>query len=165
MNPDIWNVTKQRLKGNSKTANEINEWINSSLAKVALLYRGIELNGNIYLPSLLQDLFIKSKAEPSLLQVIKEHNQQLLLRVKNDFAYSTYEKYIFTYNKVKAFIEVMLKRDDILLREITTKFIMDFDHYLRVQDKNQHNTAVKYCLNLKRVLNVAVLQGMIPINP
>jgi integrase len=99
------------------------------------------------------------------LQIISEHNAGLKERVNKDYTYSTYEKYVFTHDKVRSFIETVLKRKDILLRELTVKFMMDFDHYLRVQENNQHNTAVKYCLNLKRILNVAVLQGLIIQNP
>jgi len=86
-------------------------------------------------------------------------------RVGKDFSFSTYEKYVFTYNKVKAFIENSLKKKDILLRDLEVKFIMDFDNYLRVNDNNQHNTAVKYCINLKRIINVLLLQGKLKINP
>ena len=42
---------------------------------------------------------------------------------------------------------------------------MDFDQYLRANENNQHNTAVKYCLNLKRVMNTAVVKNYIPFNP
>ena len=42
---------------------------------------------------------------------------------------------------------------------------MDFDCYLRVHDNNQHNTAVKYCINLKRILNVAVREGTTSKSP
>jgi integrase len=42
---------------------------------------------------------------------------------------------------------------------------MEFDHYLRTVDKNQHNTAVKYCINLKKVINLAVMQGIMAANP
>jgi integrase len=42
---------------------------------------------------------------------------------------------------------------------------MGFDHYLRTRDGNKHNMAVKYCLNLKRIINVAVLKGWMVANP
>ena len=119
----------------------------------------------MHLPSIIERLFATAKEEPTLLKKIEEHNQQLLARVNKDVAFSTYEKYVFTYNKVKAFIEYSSKKKDILLRDVTSRFIMDFDHYLMVHDNNQHNTAVKYCINLKRILNVAVLQGIMVKSP
>ena len=94
-----------------------------------------------------------------------DHNEKLKLRVGKDYSYSTYEKYCFTYDKVLAFITSQLRVKDLLLRNLDAKFIIDFDQYLRVHDNNKHNTAVKYCLNLKRIINVAVLEGVIPFNP
>jgi integrase len=165
IDPDQWSVDKQKAKGNKGFSALINEWIDSTTAKISNIYRTEAQKDNLYLPSILEALFAKHKNEPTLLKVMQEHNEQLLLRVGKDCSYSTYEKYGFTYNKVKAFIGTSLKKKDILLRDITTKFIMDFDHYLRVHDNNQHNTAVKYCLNLKRILNVAVMQDLLPKNP
>lgn len=65
------------------------------------------------------------------------------LQVGSDFAYSTYEKYV-TEKKVRSFLQIKLKKSDIRLKDMTLGFIMDFDHYIRTVDKNQHNTATKY---------------------
>ncbi len=166
IDPGQWNLTKQSLKGNKDQTRQINEWINESLVKISDLYREELKKGNsIHLHSIINQLFSKPFEEPSLLKMIEEYNEQLRVRVNKDFAYSTYEKYVFTYDKVKAFIRGSLKKQDILIRDVTTKFIIDFDHYLRVHDNNQHNTAVKYCINLKRILNVAVLKGVLEKSP
>lgn len=165
VNPEQWNTSKQRLRGNKDEAATINSWIEAKLTKISTLCKDELLKETIHLPTVMEKVFSNAKEEPTILNLINEFNQQLKERLNNDIAYSTYEKYIFTANKVKAFIVKSLKRKDILLKDITTKFIMDFDHYLRVTDKNQHNTVVKYCINLKRILNVAVLQGVMPTNP
>lgn len=163
--PEQWNTEKQKVKGNSTAGAEINSWINTTIGKISELYREGALNKNIHLQSMINGIFAKPTAEPTLLQVIQEHILELKQRVGKDYTFSTYEKYLFTRDKVHAFIIEVLKVKDILLKDVTTKFIMDFDHYLRVHDSNMHNTAVKYCLNLKRVMNIAVMQGLIPINP
>jgi hypothetical protein len=78
---------------------------------------------SLHLPSIMDKLFIKVKDEPTLLQVIEEHINELKARVNHDFSYSTYEKYVFTYDKVKAFIQNSLKRKDILLRDVAFCFL------------------------------------------
>ncbi|MEO6491117.1 MAG: phage integrase SAM-like domain and Arm DNA-binding domain-containing protein [Ferruginibacter sp.] len=165
VNANEWNIPKQRLKGNSMVNNQINEWLTETVSKISLLTMTNSRIGNIHLPSIMEKLFAEIKEEPGLLKVIRRHNDQLQLRVGKDYSYSTYEKYLFTYDKVKSFILNVLKKKDVLLRYLTVKFIMDFDHYLKVNENNQHNTAVKYCINLKRVINVAVLEGLINHNP
>jgi site-specific recombinase XerD len=166
VNPKDWNATKQRLKGNSQNSTLVNEWINETVVKISNVVKD-EIRGNntVYLPSILTSLFAEIKEEPGLLKLMAEHNEKIRERLGNDFSYSTYEKYVFTYNKVKAFIENSLNKKDILLRDLTAKFIVEFDHYLRAHDNNKHNTAVKYCINLKCVINSAVLQGILEKNP
>ena len=41
----------------------------------------------------------------------------------------------------------------------------DFDFYLKNHDKNEHNTAVKYLQNLKKIINVGVINQWIKDNP
>ena len=161
LNPKDWNSARQRSRGNSNEAIEINKRIDDLVNKLSVLARRDDNDKNVYLPLIITQLFATSVEEPMLLKYMKEHNEKLKERVGKDFALSTYEKYVFTYNKLEAFVYTTFKRKDILLRELQTKFIMDFDHYLRVNDLNQHNTAVKYCVNLKRVLNVAVMEGLL----
>jgi integrase len=166
VDPDQWNSAKQRLKGSKDTSKQINEWIDGKMVEISDIYKEeVQKNKGVHLPTLMEKLFSGTKEEVSLLKFILKHNEQLKQRVNKDFAFSTFEKYVFTYNKVKAFVESYLKRKDILMKDVTTKFIMDFDHYLRVVDSNQHNTAVKYCINLKRIFSVAALQGLIVKNP
>ena len=161
LNPKDRNSARQRSRGNSNESIEINKRIDDLVTKLSVLARRDDNDKNVYLPLIISQLFATSVEEPMLLKYMREHNQKLKERVGKDFALSTYEKYVFTYNKLEAFVDTTFKRKDILLRELETKFIMDFDHYLRVNDLNQHNTAVKYCVNLKRVLNVAVMEGLL----
>lgn len=102
--------------------------------------------------------------QKKLLEVIAIFVTELKKRVGNDYSFSTYEKYVFTEKKIRSFLKRKGK-NDILLKDITVEFIIDFDHYLRTVDKNQHNTAVKYCINLKRIINDCVLRGYLARNP
>lgn len=162
ISPKDWNAIKQQLKGKDQAAIELNNWIHSTKVKVIKLAGD---NSDIHLPTIFTHLFSAGKEEPGLLEVINEHNRKLKERVGNDYTYSTYEKYVFTRDKVEKFIQAHYKEKDIFLKDLTGDFIIEFDHYLRAKDKNQHNTAVKYCLNLKKIINEAVLRGLMKSNP
>lgn len=163
--PNQWNVSRQKLRGNKDNADEVNNWLEITNSKIFELFKNSVKAESFHLNSLLQATFAKNTEEPVLIDVIQEYVQQLKKRVGKDFAYSTYEKYVFTLDKVKAFVKHQYKQPKFLLRDLNTKFIIDFDHYLRVVDNNQHNTAVKYCLNLKREINICVLKGLLTSNP
>lgn len=160
-----WNATKLLLRGNDNDAIKVNNWIRNSIIKIETIFKERAESDTLHLPSILDTVFAKVRVEPTILKLMDDFIKQLSLRVGKDFTHSTYEKYLFTYDKVEAFILKQFNKRDIILREINLKFIMDFDHYLRVNDNNQHNTAIKYCINLKRIFNVAVMQGVLKINP
>lgn len=161
-----WNVSKQKARGTGPDAVRINNWINEQLSKLSVLIQQLVQDGvPFHLPSLLESLFIKTKEELAFLRIMLEQIEGMRKKVGKGYSHSTFEKYMFTYDKVKAFIEQELGKKDVLLKDLNVKFIMDFDQFLRVVDNNQHNTAVKYCINLKRVINVAVMQELLPRNP
>jgi len=162
--PEKWNSKKQRIKGENELDIEFNTWMDSIRVKVRSLEGSNKGTNPVHLPSLMDKLFPKVIEEKSLQQIITEHNEELKLRVNKDYSYSTYEKYVFTEQKVRNFITSILNKKDVLLKDLTVRFIMDFDHFLRVNENNQHNTAVKYCLNLKRIINNAVLKGYLEKN-
>lgn len=165
VNPKDWNSSKQRVKGEKETALQVNSWLDFSTARLGDLFRDALQKQEVHLPRLLNLLFSKPVEDPTLLKTLQEHNDAMLERVGHDYTHSTYEKYVFSYNKVQAFILHQYKKQDIYLSDLTTRFILEFDHYLRAIDKNKHNTAVKYCLNLKKVINLAVLQGKLNSSP
>jgi len=163
--PTLWHLQKQKMKGNDDLAKDINEWIDSRGSRVRELFKNLSETSSINLPSIMSQLFIEPTTELTLLDVISKFNTNLKERVNKDYTYSTYEKYIITEKKIKAFLKNSPYDKYLSLKAVDVNFIMEFDHYLRVVDGNQHNTAVKYCINLKRILNVAVLQGLLTFNP
>jgi integrase len=160
-----WNGPKQKLRGSDEDTETTNSFINATRTKVIQLFNAAQSEGDIYLRNILDLIFHKVEKADTLLKTITVFNESMKSRVGVDFAYSTYEKYVITGKKIKAFLEAGLKKQDIRLKDLSLSFIMDFDDYIRTIDKNQHNTATKYCINLKRILNVAVMRGLISQNP
>ena len=70
------------------------------------------------------------------------------------------DKYDIPYRKLKLFVPNKYNKKDIRLKDLNHKFMADFDFYLKNHDKNQHNTALKYLQNLKKIINVGVLENM-----
>jgi integrase len=161
--PELWNPDRQQMKGSGPEAHKINEYLIKVNARARKLFEAAVDADDVDLRSLVCELFSGPKVERTLLQTIKEFNEDLRERVGKDYTASTFEKYLFTADKVKAFM-VSRRIKDIRLKDLSASFMVDFDHYLRTAEGNQHNTAVKYCLNLKRIINVAVLKGYLPTN-
>jgi hypothetical protein len=71
-------------------------------------------------------LFATTKEEPALLKFMKEHNEEMKLRVGKGYTFSTYEKYVFTYDKVNSFLAKVHKKKDIMFKDLDVTFIIGF---------------------------------------
>lgn len=63
------------------------------------------------------------------------------------------------------FIPYKYQKKDLRLRDLTVKFMGDFDFYLKNHDKNEHNTSTKYLKNLKKIINLGVSERWLEENP
>jgi integrase len=114
----------------------------------------------------MKQLFTNKVEEPTLLMYVRQNVKSLLKYVDMElFARSTYTNYSITESKVRAFIWHKFKGEDIVLKNLTSSFISDFEEFLKIDERNNHNTAIKHCLNLKRIIGEAKEIGLIENNP
>jgi hypothetical protein len=165
LEPSKWDKSKYRVKAKTQEASQINQYIDGSKAKILSIFRDMVLNEDISLDRLVDKFLGKDEQTLTLLQLVKYHNDNFKSRVGVDFAFSTFEKYDITAKKIESFLLEHHKKPDFRLKDLTHKFITDFDYYLKTVHKNEHNTTTKYCKNLKKILNVAVTNNWIQAIP
>ena len=99
----------------------------------------------------------------TILQLFRERNELFVKKIANGVVTgSTLEKYKVTMDYVAAYIKT-LKKDDIMVKEITPMFIEDFFVYLVGLMSN--NTAIQKMKHLKKILRMAVEEGYISVSP
>ena len=69
---------------------------------------------------------------------------------------TTLTRYETTFRHVKEFVRIKYRTDDIFLNQLNHEFITEFDHFLRTKHSCNHNSAIKYIKNLRKVINLAV---------
>jgi site-specific recombinase XerD len=165
IDPSKWDIAKYRVKGTCETADQINDYIQQSQSKLISLYNEMLKEGDINLNKLVERFFGRDITPMTLLELIKYHNDDFYKRIGIDYTHSTFEKYDILRKKLELFIPLKYGIKDMRLRDLSYVFAADFDFYLKDNDKNQHNTVVKYIINLKKVLNFAVTHNWIVKNP
>jgi site-specific recombinase XerD len=103
--------------------------------------------------------------QKTLLSVIKFHNDKMLDRVNIDVTKSTYTKFETVRKKIELFMKKEYRVKDILIVDLKNRFVVDFEHYLRVHDKIGINTCTKYIRSLKKIMNVCVDNEWLLKNP
>ena len=91
-----------------------------------------------------------------LLEVFDQHNADLEKLVDKDFVKATLTKYKTVRSKTASYIQHQYGKQDIILEAIDYAFVSGFEMYLKTVDNIEHNTAMRYIKNLKKIINLAV---------
>ncbi len=109
-----------------------------------------------------------TKKSKSLIEVFEWHNAKFKeLVLSGEAANGSLDRYKQALNHVKAFLKYQYNRTDIFLDELEFSFITNFDHYLRIERKDEkgrirkcaNNSAVKYVRNFRKIIKRAVDEG------
>lgn len=157
VNPDLWIPGGNSIKGTKEEARVLNTYLSNLETRIYKIINNIELSGKeLTLDLLKSELKGQDKKEHTLIDLFTYHNDQMKSLVGKDYAIATYKKYVYTLDKVKAYIKQDLKKDDVPLSELNHAFITNFEFYLKTHDKLDNNTAMKYIKNTKKVVKMAI---------
>ena len=106
-----------------------------------------------------------ASTQGTLLVFFDELVREFHLRVGIDRAYSTYQKYINTYNHLEQFVRTKYKVQDIPLNQLDLPFIESFALYLRVERKMQPESVNGRIILLQKAVRVALYRGLISRPP
>lgn len=161
-----WDDTKQLVIGDTPLVINQNHLLNSLKGKITGIYTEL-LNAGIEITTsaITTKLNSKTTENISLLSAVKLHNAYIKKRIGKETTQATYVKYETLRSKLENYIAKEHNRKDPLLSELTQKFIVHFEIFLKTHDNIGHNTAIKYIQFLKRIINYAIAQEWLKTNP
>lgn len=124
--------------------------------------------GYILTANLLRDAYqdkIDAIQSKTLNQIYQEFLDSLIKVVGKGTSEATYYNYNRTFNLLKEYMKKKFKRDDMFLLELNYSFMADFDIFLKTEYKQKKNTTVKHLKCLKRVVNIALANKYLQIDP
>lgn len=164
-----WDNAKGRVRLKAKHAVLINGFIDHASNSIKNHFLQHAATGKLITASELKELYLGKKEKlvtKTMLDAFEYHRIKMSELIKaGQVAKTTLAKYNYCQGKVESFLQHRFKKKDIPLTELSLKFVTEFEHYLLVHEKMQTNSAHKYIVNLKRVMNVVVSLEWIPKNP
>lgn len=160
--PGDFNPKSQTVKGDK----ELNEFLKALKARVysietLLMNKGIHVSIETILDVLRNG---EQERTMTVLQLFEIHNVNVSKRVKQKLiSPTTLSKYEVTKDYLERYIKVELKKDDILIKDITPSFIDNLFVFLLGFMSN--NTAIQKMKQVKRVIRYAVDEGYIKVSP
>lgn len=164
-----WDHSKGYIKHNAQHAVLINGFIDHATNLIKKHFLSFAAHGNTVSAQELKELYLGKKEKvqtKTLLDAFEYHKVKMEAMIKaGKVAKATLSKYNYCQNKVEGFLKQRFKSKDRPLSELSMAFITEFEHYLLINEKLQMNSAHKYIVNLKRIINVAVSLDWLPKNP
>lgn len=161
-----WLSASGTMKGNSEEARILNTHLSMMRTDILNHYNLLLANNEIVTVDKIKNTLLGIKEEQkTLLSVIKFHNDKMLDRVNIDVTKSTYTKFETVRKKIELFMKKEYRVKDILIVDLKNRFVVDFEHYLRVHDKIGINTCTKYIRSLKKIMNLCVDNEWLPKSP
>lgn len=167
VNPKVWNEKKQRSTGRDRLSLELNDYLDDTLSKLLKIHQRFIDEKKVINPKTILDEWNGKIEKPKMLcEVFKEDNKKYRQRLEiGDVVLNTVLRNERAERYLGEFIRKKYNVNDIPFSSIDNAFVRDFHLFLRVDKKQEQNTANKYCKILKRIVTLALDNKWMEINP
>lgn len=166
IDPSKWSTETGRAKGNSEESRIINTHIELTTNEIMRHHNRLVMEGKPTDAQSIKNSFLGlTEKKYSLIETFNYHNERMKPLIGIDVELGTYKKFETVLSKIKRFISKYYHRDDMFLDELNFKFITNFEHFMKTEDKVKHNTALRYIRCLKKIIILAVNNEWLNKNP
>lgn len=167
VNPKTWNEKKQRSTGRDRLSLELNNYLDDTLAKILKIHQRFADEKKIINPKTILDEWAGRIEKPKMLcEEFRADNAKYRQRLEiGDVVLNTVLRNERAERYIGEFIHKRFNADDIPFDAIDNAFVRDFHLFLRVDKKQEQNTANKYCKILKRIVTLALDNKWMEVNP
>ncbi|ASV29291.1 site-specific integrase [Maribacter cobaltidurans] len=166
VDPEKWNTRTGKMRGTNLEANELNSYLDAVRNKINKIHARLVDEGRPFNSSDIKNLYVgKGEKIKMLVQLFEEHNLQMEKLVGVEFALGTWKRYHTTKKHVKEFLRTEYRKDDVPVRDVNLRFIKGFEYFLKITKACNHNSALKYVNNFKKIIRMAVANDWISKDP
>ncbi len=166
---NLWNQSKERAKGTSTAAVDLNRFIEDARIRVHQIVTELQQTGAEINPLIVQQRFYGvgqvRNQERTILQVIQEHNDEAKQLIGKDFVEITWRR----YETMKRYLGELIKKkygvDDLPLSDFTGEVIRAYEVYLKTHKDLCQNTLIRYMKALKKITNRCLANDWIQKDP
>lgn len=165
--PENWDRKAQKVKGRDEVTLELNRYLESIKARLyrletELMDRELEVSVDMLRDAYLGKL--DCLKDWTLLGVAEAHLNDLRGKIGKALAASTVWEYEYCVRLLRLYLQTRLGRKDISIKEVNPSLISGFHSWLLSERKMKQNTTINHLMFLKKVMNIAVMNGYVPYN-
>lgn len=167
INPDNWSAVKQTACPPNTDHNQLNTQLSLIKQEINQAFLFLQVQKENFD---VEDIHLQYKGEAvksakSLMEVYTLHNDRIKKLVGIEYSSSTLKKFEESKNHVKSFIRNNYDKSNVLLEQLSLKFLNDFDYYLKVEKKLKQVTINKHIERLRKIIKLALAEGFLERDP
>ncbi len=163
----LWDNNKKRGRGYSQNIQSLNKYLDQVYTKIHECHRQLLYENVLVTASSIRAKYLgEDENGKTLLELIKYHNSNMHTSLKK----GTMKNYGITERNIKSFLKSDYGIEDIKLKKLNYRFIVDFEQYLRrykptTRTQCGNNGAMKHMERLKKMSRLAVRLEWIDKDP
>ena len=164
--PELWDQQSEKAKGKNESQVELNHHLSTLKLKVYQARLSLMERNKVISAEAIKDLLIgKPEKSKMILEVFKEHNDQMAALLHTEYALGTLERYRTSLEHTKSFIKWKYGFEDFPINKLDFQFASQYEFWLRTVRRCNHNTAIKYLSNFKKIVNGCMRRGWLTKDP
>jgi site-specific recombinase XerD len=161
-----WDRSSKRARGNSEEARTINTYLNGLISKADKCFLRLDsIEERITARKIANELSGKGTVHKTLLEAYCQNIEKMKKLEGIEYAHSTIKRHSSALQCLKDYLKDDLRTDDIRLTELNLKFADGFVTYMKTTKDMEHNTVVRNYKCLRRVINTALMNSWIAVDP
>jgi site-specific recombinase XerD len=164
--PNFWDQKAEKAIGKTEYINELNHHLSTLKVKVfEARISLIESNKPVTADNIKNMLTGKVEKSKTILEVFKNHNDQMAALVNSQYAPLTIERYNTSLRHTRSFIKWKYNHDDLEIHKLDYEFIAGYEFWFKSVRKCNHNTTMKYIRNFRKIINECIKRGWLTQDP
>ena len=161
-----WDSRGARLRGTTTEVSNFNRFLENVKNRLYDIYDLLLKERKDVSATIIKNTYLgKEGKEYMLLEIFQEHNDEIESLLGKGFTKGTLQRYRAAYKHVSDYIGHKYERKDIPVRSVDHKFITGLEFYLKSKKNCEHNTAIKYVVNFKKIIRIAYANQWITRDP
>ena len=166
VNLSNWDHKKGFAIGRDAKSMELNHYLEVVRTKILRIHRELEQDNNPITAQIIIKIFNgKSDKDKMLLSFFDEQNKKRRELIGKDYVLSTVLRFERTVKYLQEYIQFNYQLSDIPLKNIDNFFILNFEHFIKIQKKCAQNATIKYLKILKQIIKLALINKYIDADP
>jgi integrase len=168
--PALWNIKTYRAIGKQEQIRALNGYLDTLQAKVFEAKHQLIQSGKPVTAENIKNLVLGremgfEKRPRMIMEIFRYHNEQMAALVGKEFAEGTLERYHTSFKHTRSFLEWKFKVSDWDIRKLDFEFITDYEFWLKSVRHCDHNSAMKYLSNFRKIINRCIRNGWLLRDP